>query len=66
MGLVAATPYIFKAFLGPLGGISADMLVKYKYLSIRAVRTLFYTIGKSLFEKFTKAAFQKFFGKYLL
>ena len=46
MGLVAATPYILKAFLGPIGGMSADMLVRYKLLTIRGVRTVFYGVGK--------------------
>lgn len=48
MGLVAAIPYLFKAFLGPLGGITADFLVRYQYLTIRGVRTLFYALGKNL------------------
>lgn len=47
MGLVAAIPYLFKAFLGPLGGITADFLVRYQYLTIRGVRTLFYALGKN-------------------
>lgn len=45
MGLVAATPYLFKAFLGPLGGISADMILRYGYLTVTGVRKLFYGVG---------------------
>lgn len=47
MGLVAATPYLFKAFLGPLGGISADMILRYGYLTVTGVRKLFYGVGKN-------------------
>ena len=46
MGFVAATPYMFKAFLGPIGGISADMILKGGYLSVKGVRALFYGLGK--------------------
>ena len=46
MGFLAACPYLLKSALGPLGGITADFLIKYKMMSIRNVRALFYAIGK--------------------
>lgn len=52
MGLVASTPYLLKAFLGPVGGIVADMVIKGGYLSVRAVRILFYAMGKSAWTVF--------------
>lgn len=45
MGFLAACPYMLKSVLGPLGGISADFLIKYKIMTIRNVRALFYSIG---------------------
>ena len=46
MGFLAACPYMLKSVLGPLGGLSADYLIKYKIMSIRNVRALYYAIGK--------------------
>ena len=37
---------MLKSVLGPLGGLSADFLIKYKIMSIRNVRALYYAIGK--------------------
>lgn len=54
MGLVAATPYLFKAFLGPLGGISADMLLRRKIMTIRGVRTFFYAVGMLVVKYFSR------------
>ena len=45
MGFLAACPYMLKSVLGPLGGLSADFLIKYKIMSIRNVRALYYAIG---------------------
>ncbi|XP_028414169.1 vesicular glutamate transporter 2-like [Dendronephthya gigantea] len=45
MGFLAACPYMLKSVLGPLGGLSADFLIKYKIMSIRNVRALCYAIG---------------------
>ena len=45
-GFLAACPYLLKSILGPLGGISADMLIKYKILSIGSVRKIFYAVGE--------------------
>ena len=45
MGFVAAVPYILKSFIGPIGGISADILIKRKLLTVRGVRALFYGAG---------------------
>ena len=46
MGFLAACPYMLKSVLGPLGGLSADFLIKYKIMSIRNVRALYYAVGK--------------------
>ncbi len=46
MGFLAACPYMLKSVLGPLGGISADFLIKYEIMTIRNVRALYYAIGK--------------------
>ncbi len=46
MGFVAATPYILKSFIGPIGGITADILIKRKLLTVRGVRALFYGVGE--------------------
>ena len=48
MGFVAAVPYILKSFIGPIGGISADILIKRKLLTVKGVRALFYGAGKCL------------------
>ncbi|XP_065071418.1 uncharacterized transporter slc-17.2-like [Rhopilema esculentum] len=45
MGFVAAVPYLLKSFVGPIGGISADILIKRKLLTVRGVRALFYGAG---------------------
>eukprot|EP00794_Sanderia_malayensis_P005562 gene5562-6248_t len=45
MGFVAATPYILKSFIGPIGGISADILIRRKILTVKGVRVLFYGVG---------------------
>ncbi|XP_002166641.3 sialin [Hydra vulgaris] len=44
MGFVASLPFLLKAIVGPLGGVVADIL-RYKCMSTRAVRQLFYAIG---------------------
>lgn len=44
-GFLAACPYLFKAILGPLGGVTADMLIRYKVCTIGTVRKTFYTAG---------------------
>ena len=49
MGFVAAVPYILKSFIGPIGGISADILIKRKLLTVRGVRALFYGAGIKLY-----------------
>ena len=46
-GFLAACPYLFKAILGPLGGMTADMLIRYKICSIGTVRKVFYAAGKT-------------------
>ena len=46
-GFLAACPYLFKAILGPLGGITADMLLRYKICTIGTVRKAFYAAGKT-------------------
>ena len=46
MGFLAACPYMLKSVLGPLGGLSADFLIKYKIMTIRNVRALYYAVGK--------------------
>ncbi|PFX21136.1 Vesicular glutamate transporter 1 [Stylophora pistillata] len=44
-GFLAACPYLFKAILGPVGGITADMLIRYKICRIGTVRKTFYGAG---------------------
>ena len=50
MGFLAACPYLLKSVLGPLAGITADLLIKHKIMRIRNVRAMFYAIGKLLFS----------------
>ena len=50
MGFVAATPYILKSFIGPVGGISADIIIRRKWISIGATRAIFYGVGKALVD----------------
>lgn len=45
-GFLAACPYLFKAILGPLGGITADMLIRYKMCTVGTVRKVFYAAGE--------------------
>lgn len=45
-GFLAACPYLFKAILGPLGGVTADGLIRYKICAIGTVRKVFYAAGK--------------------
>lgn len=44
-GFLAACPYLFKAILGPVGGVTADMLIRYKICKIGTVRKTFYGAG---------------------
>ncbi|XP_074614068.1 vesicular glutamate transporter 3-like isoform X2 [Acropora palmata] len=44
-GFLAACPYLFKAILGPLGGVTADGLIRYKICTIGTVRKVFYAAG---------------------
>ena len=50
-GFLAACPYLFKAILGPLGGVTADMLIRYKICTIGTVRKVFYAAGKTTKRK---------------
>lgn len=50
-GFLAACPYLFKAILGPLGGITADMLIRYKMCTVGTIRKVFYAAGEK--GKFT-------------
>jgi nitrate/nitrite transporter NarK len=43
-GFLVSLPYVFKAIVGPSGGVIADMLITYK-MSVRNVRRLIFTIG---------------------
>ena len=52
-GFLAACPYLFKAILGPLGGITADMLIRYKMCTVGTVRKVFYAAGEKGNIKFT-------------
>ena len=46
-GFLAACPYLVKAILGPIGGMTADMLIRYKICTIGTVRKVFYAAGKT-------------------
>lgn len=46
-GFLAACPYLLKAILGPLGGVTADALIRYKICKIVTVRKIFYAAGKT-------------------
>lgn len=52
-GFLAACPYLFKAILGPLGGVTADVLIRYKVCRIGTVRKSFYAAGKTENNAFT-------------
>lgn len=48
-GFLAACPYLFKAILGPLGGVTADGLIRYKICTIGTVRKTFYAAGNCVY-----------------
>lgn len=46
-GFLAACPYLFKAILGPVGRITADMLIRYKICKVGTIRKIFYGAGNT-------------------